>query len=99
MIPISEVIEQCAARLDFGAAVTSSRQVAQALTDAAAEIRALAAQYEGCIVAEGVSHAYIIVDRMERSSKEEARLAIDGWAPLMIPRYIVVRLYRAKEPK
>jgi hypothetical protein len=84
MITISEVIEEVAKECE--------------VMGRAWAIRTLKQQYEGCIVAEGVSHAYTIVDRMERSSKEEARLAIDGWAPLMIPRYIVVRLYRAKEP-
>jgi hypothetical protein len=49
VITIAEVIEQCAKVCEVG--VNADKY--PSLTDCAAAIRALAAQYEGCIVAEG----------------------------------------------
>jgi hypothetical protein len=55
MITIAEVIEQCAALCEstYEGAFEGTRPCFDTPTECAAAIRALAAQYEGCIVAEG----------------------------------------------
>jgi hypothetical protein len=77
MITISEVIEQCA-------------RECESFPDAAA-IRALAAQYEGCIVAEGESlgDASLFRGHLVNCDIDADKLPLNGKS---------VPLYRAKEP-
>jgi hypothetical protein len=92
VITIAEVIEQCAKACEVG--VNADKY--PSLTDCAAAIRALAAQYEGCIVAEAKAVAYAAeVDDgviMNTTIYDAPQIAWreKGWN--------VISLYRAKEP-
>ena len=105
MIKVSEVIEACARAAESEAVdAYATRQAVDdaynmALQHAAEAIRALAAKYEGCIVAEGTPGAYTILDKLTLPKETEISLSEDGYVPQLIPRYEVTPLYRAKEPK
>lgn len=92
MIKVSEVIEACAQIVEDKVRMVDGAEAAEA-------IRALAAKYEGCIVAEGKPGAYTILDKLTLPKETEISLSEDGYVPQLIPRYEVTPLYRAKEPK
>ena len=103
MIPISEVLEVAARECDKlhdallqspGEFSDGSRIAALQIAD---EIRALAAKWEGCIVAEGKAGAYTILDKLRLPKDVEVRLSENGYVPQLIPRYELTPLYRAKE--
>jgi len=93
MITIAEVIEQCAKECEE---IDANPRVAlhHAVVCAAA-IRALAAQYEGCIVAEGEADAYRWVDHSGFCGSPLTRYA--DVAPGHLET-AAVPLYCAKEP-
>jgi hypothetical protein len=89
MITIAEVIEQCAQIIDQQDVDPSFKH------RMSSHIRALAAQYEGCIVAEGENDAWLMTDATKagrvtfvRPSDEHRRLFAQ-----------INPLYRAKESK
>ena len=81
MITIEQVIEQCADLVDNADTPDCGGWTAGGIAD---QIRALAAQYEGCIVAEGRPHLWI-----DHVAGTHHPFPNKGWTPL----------YRAREAK
>ena len=85
MITIEQVIEQCAQAYEAEAHTWKAwPQAGAAGRQGATAIRALAAQYEGCIVAEGRPHLWI-----DHVAGTHHPFPNKGWTPL----------YRAREAK
>jgi hypothetical protein len=83
MIEIKEVLEEAARVCD-----SVSHENPMTASDCAAAIRALAAKYEGCIVAEDTVIAW----------KRSVEFAGTGMGA-HIPHDVEIPLYRSKEPK
>ena len=91
-IPISEVIEAC----NFS---VENRTPLEAQDMIRNRIRALAAQYEGCIVAEGASVGVAEQKSLDAMLEETARFSIVYAPHATAPFFDRVPLYRAKEAK
>jgi len=95
MITIAEVIETCAKLCEstYEGAFEGTRPCFDTPTECAAAIRALAAQYEGCIVAEGEPTVLMFKDEDGR----DTIMAADSH-PYFVDVVQATPLYRAKEP-
>lgn len=100
-IPISEVLEDAARVCDAeGNQAAEDHDLAQAMLclDLASSIRALAAKYENCIVAEGASVGVAEQKSLDAMLEETARFSIVYAPHATAPFFDRVPLYRAKEP-
>ena len=101
MIPISEVLEDAARVCDAeGNQAAEDHDLAQAMLclDLASSIRALAAKYEGHVVAINEPDAWMHPDGRVVTADTMRGALRDGGAMLTSLRPYTIPLYRAKEP-